>query len=130
MHLQAVMLCDAVSVRDGLLFVLGGGIDRLVLAEYPAVLPVQVAALLELEWLDQGNEHELLVCVYDEHLAELGRVQGQFSTMRSLELDEFAKFPVGISLSALSLPCPGSYEVRLLIDGELKARLPLEASAP
>ena len=123
------MLCDAVSIRDGLLFVLGGGIDRLLLAEYPAVLPVQLAALLELEWLDQGEEHELLVCIYDEHVAELGRIQGRFSTTRSLELDEFARFPVGIPLNAVSLPCPGSYEVQLLVDGELKAVLPLEASA-
>jgi hypothetical protein len=122
------MLCDAAVVRDGLISILNGGVTAIRPTGYPSPALVVLAGLIELDYLDQDNEHELRVAVCDETGAELGAMTATFKAVSELRLDAFAYLPLAVPLSGVTLPEAGDYEVRALIDGREAIRLPLRAA--
>ena len=129
MDLQTAMLCEAATVRDGLLYILGGGVSTYTVAQYPTPLGVSLAVLIELDYLDQGEPHGFRITLLDAEACELGRAEGEFATMVELDLNVVATLPAAIPLAGMTLPAPGNYEIRLEIDGNTRARLPLESRA-
>jgi hypothetical protein len=121
------MLCDAASGREGLLFVMGGGITRLLPSEYPARTPT-VAFIVLLDELDYGEEHEFRVTVMDAEERELGSGTGKFESVSFEDSGEALLFPGVVPLMDIGLLEAGDYEVRLSIDGLIMARLPLRAT--
>src|SRR4051794_11877100 len=65
MDLQSCMLCDAAEVRDNLLFVLGGGVQRFHASAFPVPVPVQLAGLLEVDAIDTCAAHEIVMTVVE-----------------------------------------------------------------
>ena len=123
------MLCEAATVRDGLLYVLGGGIACYTAPQYPIRLQVSLAVLIELNYLDQSESHKFAITLLDHQACELDRAEGEFATVQELDLDSVAILPAAISLAGFSLPEAANYEIRLEIDGDTRARLPLRSHA-
>ncbi len=52
---RVIGLCDHVQVRDGLLFIVAGGITRLRRPSYPATLGAGLAVVIEFEQVEAEN---------------------------------------------------------------------------
>jgi hypothetical protein len=117
---SAAFLCDAAEVREGLLFVLGGGITRLWRGNWPAPLDVSVALMLELHHTEIGVPHELHVIVQDEDGNRLGEIQGGFQTNpgEPMTAAETLLVPMVIDMrGGTPLPQPGYYSIEVAVDG-------------
>jgi hypothetical protein len=82
MEIQAAILCDSATVREGLLHVLGGGITRLWRGTVPAPLNVALAGFVAMDGNDLGALHEFHIAIRsdatNETIAEaMGGVQSQ-----------------------------------------------------
>lgn len=124
MHLPVAMLANAAEVRDGLLYVLGGGVRHVTADTFPAGLNPALAAIIEVDYLDQGEDHALVVEIVGEH-GVAGSLMVEFAHQFPLGLEEAADLPFAHPLRGISVPGPGDYEVRLTLDGQLRATLPL-----
>jgi hypothetical protein len=122
------MLCNAASVHEGLLFVMGGGITGMIPPQYPAPIPVTVAFIVLADELDFPEKHNLRVTVVDENEREVGFGMGEFEPLGFLDTGEVSVLPGALPLSGIALPGAGDYEVRITIDGLIMARLPLRAT--
>ena len=71
MELKAAIICDAASVREGLLHVLGGGITRIWRQDLPAALGVALAVIVDLPPDVMFDPHE--VTVDPQHWRIVGR---------------------------------------------------------
>jgi len=63
MKFRALMLADFASVRDGLLFVVGGGVKVVYLPALPAPLPLTLAGLVEIGQAEYGADGTALLDV-------------------------------------------------------------------
>jgi len=81
MDVATALLCDAATVREGLLHVLGGGITRLWRPALPAELATKLAVLVDLAPEDLETPHELEVLILCGEL-EIGRVMAGFQAHR------------------------------------------------
>jgi hypothetical protein len=127
MELQSCMLCDFAEIREHLLFVLGGGVQRFNACAFPAPIPVQLAGLFEVDAIDTCTSHELLVTVVDAAGDPIGEIAGQMQCA-GLDVDQVALLPWVMSLAGLSVPAPGDYEVRVVVDGENRTGCALRAT--
>ncbi|HCB05154.1 MAG TPA: hypothetical protein PLZ93_00465 [Nocardioides sp.] len=115
-------LCDAATVRDGLLHVLGGGVTRTFSPEYPAPLGVVFASILEFEQAtDPPGAYQVVVRVLSEDgkeqfLAASGEIRIDYVETPDSSLPGLVPFVVG--LSNTELPRPGHYRVLVLVNGD------------
>ncbi len=126
------MLCDYASVREGLLHVLGGGINRLWREEYPANLGVSLALLFEIHPTEMNSEHSLQVVLIDEDGRQFGHVTADFhvaSDSGKGRPGENLILPLVLPLQQVMLERPGAYSVEILIDGQHKRSLSVLATA-
>jgi hypothetical protein len=125
MKVAAAFLCDAATVREGLLHVLGGGVTRLWIDEFPAPMNVAVALLLELDRSELGRPHQLDMTVMDEDGGTIASVQGgfQFPPNPSLAFGENALIPFTVPLHLAAVPKLGQYSISVQIDNVLHSRL-------
>ena len=112
-------LCDAATVREGLLHILGGGITRLGRAGFPAQFGCDLAVSIQLHPIEAQDEQSLRTVVVDGDGTELARLEGTFRAAPSpgLEPGELVAVPFVVGLSGLQLPAPGIYSVELLLNG-------------
>src|SRR5207302_949196 len=73
MQVVTALLCDYASVREGLLNILGGGVNRLWRAELPAPLNLSMALMVDLHPQEVGSSHDLQVAVQDDDGRRRGR---------------------------------------------------------
>jgi hypothetical protein len=125
MNVAAAFLCDAATVREGLLHVLGGGVTRLWRDEFPAPMNVAIALLLELDRSELGRPHQLEMAVMDEDGGSVATVQGgfQFPPQPSLEFGENAVIPFTVPLHEAAVPKVGPYSISIHIDNVMHRRL-------
>lgn len=121
------MLCDAATVREGLLNVIGGGISQTTLPAFPGSVQFQVALRVVFEGDELKREpHELQVTLTDPDGGELERLRAEFQVGRveGWPLDEAAvALPLVI---ATELSKPGTYQIEATIDGNQLVSLPLD----
>ena len=122
MDISTALLCDFAEVREGLLFLVGGPITRLWRPQFPAPMNVCVALVLEgTEAEVAGVPHELHVAVVDadgrSHAEARTGIQAQAQGMGELSPGEVIPIPVVIPLLVVPLPAPGTFDVRILLDG-------------
>jgi hypothetical protein len=125
MQLVAAMLADAAQIRDGTLFILGGGFGRLRVRTFPAPFARQVVLLLEFHPSEAGRDFELRVALADAD----GRViEPHVQCLRperpeSLDPGEMIVVPVVVGLGDAPLDAPGRYSVDIGVNGEHRQSL-------
>jgi hypothetical protein len=129
MELQAALLCEAASTRDGLLFVLGGGIDHWASPAYPVGLRLTLGVVVEASDRDQGSEHALAVDILDQEAERIGGITAAFHFERATGPRPTTKLAFAVPLDTVVIPEHGDYEVRLIIDGDTFAATALRAMA-
>jgi hypothetical protein len=125
------LLCDFASVREGLLFVVGGGITRVRRAHYPAALDCSVALLVELHQMELARPHELELRVLGSDGEDVASIKAGFQAAGMVDLDvgENLPIPVVLDLRAAALPKPGRYSIEASIDGSHQLTLSFRAMA-
>jgi hypothetical protein len=119
------LLCDHAQVRDGLLFVLSGGISRVLRPEFPAAMGTSLALVLELDRLEAERPHQLEIIVVGEDGEEVARVDAELSmgSVDAVKPGESLHMPIAVDLRAAGLGRPGAYELRIYVDGEHRRTL-------
>src|ERR1039458_8002761 len=117
------MLCDYATVREGLLHVLGGGINRLWREQFPATMGSTLALLLEIHPTETEIQHAIAIFLIDEDGRRLADVSAEFQVSKSTTIGragEAVLMPLLVSLHHLEIPSPGAYSVEILLDGQHK----------
>lgn len=114
-------LCDAATVRDGLLYVLGGGVTWIGRPVYPAPLVASLALRVSVHPTEvTDSNHSLTVLMLGEDGEQIARVDGSFgSNPKALEAippgeDMFVN--VALPIGQVALPKPGPYSIEILLD--------------
>ena len=113
------MICDAASVREGLLHVLGGGITRVWRADLPAALGVTLAVVVDLSPDVMFDPHEVTVhFVRDDDDEQLSEIKGAFQVGPELRLEpgEHQLVPMAFDLRGAAVERYGAYTFHVAID--------------
>jgi hypothetical protein len=130
MRLDTALLCDAATVREGLLHILGGGITQIIRDEYPAELSVTLALRIMVHPTEMPEAHQLRIVVQGEDGEQITEVRADVRVANP-EL-----VPVGEEGELLipwdfpgrpKLPTTGRYSMEILIDGVHQGTVPFRA---
>jgi hypothetical protein len=131
MRISTALLCDAATVREGLLHVLGGGVTRLGRGEFPAAMDVDLALMVQQHPTEFNGAHTLRVILQDTDgraHAEAEMAWGPLQVLDSMHTDAWQ--PVVVPLRSVVLPGPGDYSVEVLIDGIHQVSIDFVAMLP
>lgn len=114
------ILCDAATVREGLLNVLGGGITRIWRDTYPSPMGTQLALLLHSTNAEMGKPHKLGLTMNHENGDKIADVSLDFSVAPNPgnRPSEVVTVPLVASFQQQNLPREGGYVITMTIDGE------------
>lgn len=132
MRIDCALLCDAATVREGLLHILGGGVTRAGRPEWPAPLGLTLALRILVHPTETDRQHVLDVRLQGEDGQPVAAIQVQFGMNTApdgdLQPGEHASLPLPIPLGEqVALPEAGRYSFELLIDGIHQASVPFIA---
>jgi hypothetical protein len=124
-ELTTALLCDHASVREGLLFVAGGGITRIRRTSYPSHLGIGLATVLELDPFEAHLDHHFQLVIVGEDGEEVGRIEADIrvGTTDAVKPGENVQVPLAVDLYETRLPSAGAFELRLYVDGEHRRTL-------
>lgn len=130
MRVDTALVCDAATVREGLLHILGGGITQLVRPEYPAELGVTLALRIMVHPTEMDHPHDLEIVLQDDDGQQITKVE------LHVEVGEHADVPAGDEGEIIvpwnfpgrpQIPHVGRYSFEILIDGNHQLSVPLRA---
>lgn len=129
MRVSCALLCDAVTTREGLLHILGGGVARASRPTFPSPLGVAVALAISTTGKELGEKtHNFSIQLEGPDGLEIVEISGELSEVANLEdsiaPDEELVVPIPVSLP-VQATVPGQYLVRISLDKREVARLPL-----
>lgn len=136
MRVQA-LLCDAASVREGLIHILGGGVTRLWRQSFPAAIDCDLALMIIMEQVEIQDRHRLRVIVQGADGQPVASLDGEFSASRNdsapagpgaHQPGEVVFLPLVIPLRGAAVPSPGAYSIEILVDSQHQQSLPLVAA--
>jgi hypothetical protein len=128
MQVGSAFLADYVTVREQLLHVLGGGITRLWIGEFPTSLTASLGMLVEVHRRELDRPHELLIVVQDADGGEVLKIEGGFQVgADNLDVHESAVLPIALDLRPATLKAPGVYSVEIAIDGQYLKTIAFQA---
>lgn len=139
MRLDCALLCDAVTVREGLLHILGGGVTRTHRQSFPAPLSAALAFHVTVDRSEADMQHTLDARLIGESGEEVGVAHVDFTAQPSgRELpDEALSVSIPVPLYTIPLPKPGPYRFEVAINGEhltslhfVAEELPADPDAP
>lgn len=119
MELKAAIICDAASVREGLLHMLGGGITRIWRQDLPAALGVALAVIVDLPPEVMFDPHEVTVAfVRDDDNEQLNEIKGAFQVGPELRLEpgEHQLIPMVFDLHGALVDRYGAFTFHIAID--------------
>jgi hypothetical protein len=122
---QAAILSDVAYLRDGLVYLLAGGINR-VAANLPGTLNVSLTVMVELEAVEFDVPHQITVkIVHADTATRIGDASGQFQSGDTSRLGpgEPMLLPIVVPLRNIRLPHHGAYDIHVSVDGELQQML-------
>jgi len=131
MEVDTALLCDAATVRDGLLHILGGGITAVARPQYPAELGLTLALRVMVHQTEVEHPHQLQIILQGEDGEKITEVRAEVQAQTPPENVE-----PGIQGEILipwdfpgrpKLPAPGRYSMELLIDGVHQRSIPFRA---
>lgn len=121
MQVRAI-ICDAASVREGLLHMLGGGITRLWRGEYPSSFSGALAMIVTPEPAELNEDHKLTVKFMGAD-SEVGRLTRSFRIDSDDSISgDIAAIPVVLSFVDTKMPIEtgGHYRFDVLINNVLQ----------
>jgi hypothetical protein len=131
-RIDCALLCDAATVREGLLHLLGGGVTRVNRPGYPAPLaPLTLALRILIHPTEADRTHQLDVRLQDADGAEVARMDVQFGVgdPGNAEPGEELSLPIPLTMpEQIGLPHAGRYSFELLIDGAHQLSVPFIAT--
>jgi Family of unknown function (DUF6941) len=133
MQVDTALLCDAATVREGLLNVLGGGITSAYRPEFPAPLEMELAIRLKMHPTEIQNAHKVEILLQDEDgnqvtRAEIGFQPTEEAHQAVLPPGEEVPIPITWDFPARpAIPHPGRYSFEILVDGTHRATVPFTA---
>ncbi len=132
MKLDVALLCDAATVREGLLHVLGGGVTKLSRPDYPAPLGVQLAVRVTGEWSEASGTHKLEVALVDADSEQVALFGADLTFQQDPEPDRELPFSGAfvVPVQAVPLPAPDVYRFIVRLDGAEAAVVPFRAELP
>ncbi len=130
MDISTALLADFAQVREGMLFVASGGVNRSWRPEYPAPLNLALALVIEFDQIESRNSHDLQVLLLGEDGEQVAEVRGavQIGIGEDAEFGDNIAVPIALDLRGVGLPKPGRYEVRIYVDGSHQRTLGLKAT--
>lgn len=126
MKATAVMLADHATIREGLLHVLGGGINQLFRDPLPAPLGVMLALMLQPDSIDDLLEtHDLEVTIKHVGGEEVDQVAKAVMTLRSAGPvpGPPALIPVVVPFQNVPITQTGTHRITVSLDGEQAAAI-------
>lgn len=119
MRITSALLCDAATVREGLLHVLGGGITRFWQPELPGPLQVVLAALVGMEREVESDPHAVTITIThaDGALVSQATATLQYNGGSRLEPGEEHSVPLVVPLHEVVVTQFGRHEIAIAIDG-------------
>lgn len=133
MRLVIASLCDAAVIREGLLQVLGAGINRLTRTSLPAPIDVELALMFQLESEDEARaEHSVTVALLGpDGEDEVGSYEMGWGPSQGGDVPRpFPLVPLPSALRWMPVEAYGHYELRVALDGESVASLPFLVQPP
>lgn len=130
MRIDCALLCDAATVREGLLHVLGGGVTRVTRPEFPSPLGLTLALRILIHPTEADRQHTLDVRLQGADGQPVVQVNVEFGLNEpgDLQPGEEASLPIPLALPPeVRLPGPGTYSFELLIDGIHQQSVPFVA---
>jgi hypothetical protein len=131
MRVDTALLCDAATVREGLLHILGGGITHIVRPEYPAELGVTLALRIMVHPTEVDHPHQLQIILQGEDGQQVTEVRAQVQAEPppdGLEAGDEGELLIPWNFPGRpKLPAPGRYSMELLIDGVHQRSVPFKA---
>jgi hypothetical protein len=129
---QAAILSDVSYIREGLVYLLAGGINR-VTTELPGTLNVALTVMVELEAIEFGQNHQIVVkIVHAQSATRVGEATGQFHSGDTSKLGpgEPMLLPLVVPLKGISLPEHGPYDIHVTVNGEPQQLLTFRCLPP
>jgi len=129
------ILCDAASVREGLLHILGGGFTNVWRGEYPTGFWGALAMIISPEASEIGEQHKLVIKIMGDD-EQLGNIERGFDVTPRPGTKhwpgELPPIPVVVSFveQPLRLPKAGFYRFDVLVDNDQKDTVGFFANPP
>lgn len=117
-QVSSAFLCDAATVREGLLHAIGGGVTRLWRPILPAPLGVSLAAIITVDEADLGRPHQVDIKVTNPDGGSVLSAVGILMAPRPerLEPGELLHLPLVQAFDGAQVTVHGRHRVRLDID--------------
>jgi hypothetical protein len=119
------MICDAATVREGTLQILGGGVTRISLTELPAPLPVTFAFRAVLETRELRPRYQLLLSLLNYNGETQGVIEANFEVTGEPPSAEEAGLATPISLRPFVVSQTGKYLIEASLDNHAIGNFPL-----
>jgi hypothetical protein len=126
MRVECAVLCDAATLRENLLHILGAGLARTVLVEFPSPLPIIFALRVVLEPREIRPEHTLHLRLLTKSGDEKGRIDITFRVSDETNRNEEAALALPVPLGAMVVDSPGFYLIEASLDQRAIASFPVQ----
>ncbi len=125
MRVTCALLCDAATVREGLLHVLGGGVTRIWRTEVPTALGVDLALLLSMDQAEQDEPHNVRAVLYGPDVTSIMEVGGvvQYNGGARLEPNEEHSIAMAFPFRDAVVNTYGRHVIDLTVDDESHRRV-------
>jgi len=130
MKVDCALLCDAVTIREGLLHVLGGGITRAARPTFPAPLGLALALRILIHPTETGSQHSGKVVLQSQDGENLVSLDFLFEAdpagLSEVLPGELLSLPLALPLQGVGVPRAGGYSFEILLDGSHHASIPFQ----
>lgn len=117
MRLTTALLCDYAQVRNGLLYVVAGGVNQLLRSTFPAPMNVALALVIEMDGFERQVEHSIAVHIVDPDGKQLASGQGLMRPRAGTQpITARAQLPHVFDLRSVKVPGPGAFDVKVYVD--------------
>lgn len=130
MRIDTALLCDAATVRGGLLNILGGGIIHAERPDFPAPLAMTLALRVQMHPTELDRSHELEILLQDEdgEVATRAKIGIQPPPDTQVPPGEQVTLPIPWNFPMQpAIPHEGRYSFEVLIDGVHQVSVPFTA---
>lgn len=128
MRVECAVLCDAATVREGLLHIIGAGVTETTTTELPLHLPVTFAFRAVLETREQKAEHILRVRLTEPTGKPLSELEVPFYRLEDRTVERETALTAPVPLSGLEVARAGLYLVEATFDRHNVVTLPLRVT--